>query len=169
MKRYCFVILLGCLFLSALTAQASDAFFKGGIILHPSDVSASNRWLIAFGSDYVLAEQFCLGFELQTAYYSDSSFDPTLRYVPLNLFANVKYKAPFGIARPFVGGGLGLISTFFNAGDSTYIHDFGYHLVGGAEFGSEDGAALVLELQTEQKLSGDNKPFNIIFFGGIKF
>lgn len=177
MKKICFVLLLGCLFLPAIT-QASDAFFKGGFILHPSsldtlsgnfDVSLSDRWLVAFGSDYVAADQFSIGFELQTAYYSDDSFDPTIRTVPLNLFANVKYKGPFGGVRPYVGGGLGLISLFFNASDSEYIHDFGYHIMGGLELGSEEGAALVLELQGQQKLSGSDKPFNIIFFAGVKF
>ena len=169
MKRYGFVFLLMCLFLPALSAQASDAFFKGGFMLKPSDADLSDRWLLGFGSDYVIAEQFSLGFECQTAYYSDSSFHPTVHYVPLDLFANVKYKAPFGGARPFVGGGLGLISTFFNAGKSDYISDFGFHIVGGVEIGSEEGKALLLELQGEQNLSGNNAPFTIKFFGGIKF
>ena len=168
MKRACFVLLL-LFFLPALAAQASDGFFKAGFGLKPSDADLSDRWLVAFGSDYVIGGQFCLGFELQTAYYSDSDFEPTLHYVPLNLFANVKYKAPFGGARPFVGGGMGLISTFFNAGDSDYVSDFGLPIVGGVELGSEDGKALLLELQGEQNLSADNAPFKIVFFGGLKF
>lgn len=177
MRKIFFVLLLGCLCLPAIS-QASDGFLKGGFILHPSnvdtllgnaDISLSDRWLVAFGSDYVAADQFSIGFELQTAYYSDDTFDPTIRTVPLNLFANVKYKGPFGGVRPYVGGGLGLISLFFNASDSEYIHDFGYHIMGGIELGREDGAALVLEIQGQQKFSGDVNPFNIIFFAGVKF
>lgn len=168
MKRACFVLLLLCLL--PLTVQASDGFFKAGFALKPSDVDLSDRWLVAFGSDYMIAGQFSMGFELQTAYYSDNNFDPALHYVPLNLFANVKYKAPYGGVRPFVGGGLGLISTFFNAGKSDYISDFGFHLVGGVELGHEDGAAFLLELQGQQNLSSElDTPFVIIFFGGVKF
>jgi hypothetical protein len=168
MRKIFLVLFLGCLCLPAIS-QASDGFIKGGFIMHPSDVDLSNRWLVAFGSDYVAADQFSIGFELQTAYYSDDSFEPTIRIVPLNLFANVKYKGPFGGVRPYVGGGLGLISTFFNAGDSDYVHDFGYHIMGGLELGREDGAALILEIQGQQKFSGDINPFNIIFFGGVRF
>ena len=169
MKRFRFTVLLFCLSLVSLSAHASEPFFKGGFILHPSDNDLSDRWLVAFGSDYVIAHQFSLGVEVQTAYYQTKLTSTTLRYVPLNVFANVKYKGPFGGVRPYVGGGLGLISTFFNAGDSEYIHDFGYHLMGGVELGHLEGAAFVVEMGAYQAFSADSNPFIITFLAGVRF
>jgi len=169
MKRLCFFLFL--ISVSVLSsAQASDGFFKAGFALEPSEVDLADRWLVAFGSDYVMGGQVSLGYEVQTAYYQDDLGTTTLRYIPLNAYANVKYKAPFEPLRAFGGGGLGLISTFFNAEDeSDYINSFGFHLVGGIELGSIEGKALILELQGQQTLGEGEDEFLWIFLAGIRF
>ncbi len=76
---------------------------------------------------------------------------PTATVVPINGFFNIKYKSGSLGARPFFGGGLGLVSTLsFVSNETDWANDFGYHLLGGVELGK-----LVLELQIQGAFESD--------------
>jgi len=130
-------------------ALAGDTFFKGGIILHPRDVGFEGRWRAAFGSDYPVnfSETLFAGFEVQTSIYRQDvvASGPTATVVPINGFANVKYKSGSLGARPFAGAGLGLVSILrFVSNETDWGNDVGYHFLGGVEIGR-----LTLELQVQ--------------------
>jgi hypothetical protein len=134
----------------AKPAAAGDAFVKGGLLLHPTDLGFEGRWRAAFGSDYSanFRETLFVGFELQTSVYrQDVNADgPTATIVPANGFVNVKFKSSGLRTRPFGGGGLGLISRFqLLSGDTSWDKNFGFHVLGGVEIGR-----LVLELQLQR-------------------
>jgi hypothetical protein len=142
-------LFVAALLLTALPVFASDTFFKGGVILHPRDLGFEGRWRAAFGSDYPVnfAETIFAGYEVQTSVYrQDVGVNgPTATVLPLNGFFNVKYKSGSLGARPFGGGGLGLVSSLvFVSNDTDWPNDFGYHVLGGVELGR-----LVLELQVQ--------------------
>jgi hypothetical protein len=145
-KAYLVLPLLVILPWLAAPASAGDAFFKGGVILHPRDVGFEGRWRVAFGSDYPVNFQETLfaGFELQgSAFRQDVVGGGTATIAPANALANVKYKSSSLGARPFAGGGVGLVGSFlFVSGETEWVKEFGFHLLGGVELGR-----LVLELQ----------------------
>jgi hypothetical protein len=148
-------LLVAALLLIAAPAAASDTFFKGGVILHPRDVGFEGRWRVAFGSDYAVnfSETLFAGFEVQTSVYRQdvTPAGPTATVIPLNAFGNVKYKSGSLGARPFLGGGLGLLSDItFVRSDTEWPNDFGYHILGGVELGR-----LVLELQIQGAFESD--------------
>jgi hypothetical protein len=134
---------------SAKPASAGDAFVKGGLILHPTDLDFEGRWRAAFGSDYAanFSETLFVGFELQTSVYRQDVVDgSTATILPASGFVNVKFKSAGLRTRPFGGGGLGLISQFqFLSGNTSWNKNFGFHLLGGVEVGR-----LVLELQLQK-------------------
>jgi hypothetical protein len=141
------LFLLGLLLLGTKPALAAETFLKGGVIFHPRDLGFEGRWRAALGSDYPVnfAETIYAGFEMQTSIYRQdvTPTGPTATVAPLNGFFNVKYKSGSLGARPFGGGGLGLVSTIrVVQSDTDWINDFGYHLLGGVELGR-----LVLEVQ----------------------
>jgi hypothetical protein len=131
----------------AIPADAGDAFFKGGVIFAPRDVGFEGRWRLAFGADYPVnfAETVLAGFELQGSVYRQDVVQggPTATIVPGNAFFNVKYKSSSLDLRPFAGAGLGLVGDVrWLSGEFDWNKEFGYHLLGGLEFGR-----LVVELQ----------------------
>jgi hypothetical protein len=131
----------------AIPADAGDAFFKGGVIFAPRDVGFEGRWRLAFGADYPVnfAETLLAGFELQGSVYRQDVVQggPTATVVPGNAFFNVKYKSSSLELRPFAGAGLGLVGDVrWLSGEFDWNKEFGYHLLGGIEFGR-----LVVELQ----------------------
>ncbi len=147
--------LVPALLLAAGPAIAGDAFFKGGIIFHPRDVGFEGRWRAAFGSDFPVnfAETIFAGVELQTSVYRQdvTASGPTATVLPINGFANVKYKSASLGARPFGGGGLGLVSRLQFVTDQTeWVTDVGYHFLGGVELGR-----LCLELQVQGAFDPD--------------
>jgi hypothetical protein len=136
-------------------ALAGDTFFKGGVILHPRDVGFEGRWRAAFGSDYPVnfSETLFAGFEVQTSIYRQdvAPSGPTATVVPLNGFANVKYKSGSLGARPFGGVGMGLVSSLrFVSNDTDWANDVGWHILGGVEVGR-----LSLELQVQGAFDPD--------------
>jgi hypothetical protein len=136
-------------------AVAGDAFFKGGVIFEPRDIGFEGRWRASFGSDYPVnfAETIFAGVEMQTSVYRQdvSPSGPTATVMPLNGFANLKYKSGSLGARPFGGAGLGLVSSLqFVSNETDWVTDFGYHLLGGIELGR-----LVLELQIQGAFDPD--------------
>ena len=148
-------LLTAALLLTAAPAAASDTFFKGGVIFQPRDLGFEGRWRVAFGSDYAVnfSETVYAGFEVQTSVYRQdvTPIGPTATVIPFNGFGNVKYKSGSLGARPFLGGGLGLVSTFsFVSSDTDWPNDFGYHILGGVELGR-----LVLELQIQGAFESD--------------
>ena len=148
-------IVFAYLALWSTPAASGDAFFRGGVIVSPSDIELEARWRISFGSDYPVdfAETIYVGFELQTSLFqqdvADSSRTATL--FPANGFVNVKYKSGDIGLRAYGGGGLGLISTFILlSGANDWESDLGFHLVGGVELGR-----LSVELQLQRPFSSD--------------
>jgi hypothetical protein len=136
-------------------ALAGDTFLKGGVIFQPRDVGFEGRWRAAFGSDYPVnfSETLFAGFEVQTSVYRQDvvASGPTATVVPLNGFANIKYKSGSLGARPFGGVGLGLVSDLrFVSNQTDWVSDFGYHLLGGVELGR-----LSLELQIQGAFDSD--------------
>jgi hypothetical protein len=146
---------LAALLLGGGTAIAGDTFVKGGVIFHPRDVGFEGRWRAAFGSDYPVnfSETVYAGFEVQTSVYRQdiTASGPTGTFVPLNGFANVKYKSGSLGARPFLGGGIGLVSQLgFVSTDTDWTSDVGYHLLGGVEVGR-----FTIELQMQGAFDSD--------------
>jgi hypothetical protein len=125
---------------------AGDAFLKGGVIFYPRDVGFEGRWRASFGSDYPVNfhETVFVGFELLgSVYRQDVVGGGTATIIPGNAFVNVKYKSSSLGARPFAGGGLGLVGDVRFVSDETlWGKNFGFHLLGGVELGR-----LVLEFQ----------------------
>ena len=145
---------------SAPPILAGDAFLKGGVIFQPRDVGFAGRWRLSFGSDYAmnLTETMYLGFELQTSVYRQDILEggPTATVVPGNALLNVKWKSSSLGARPFFGGGLGLLSTLVLAsGNNDWDSSFGFQILGGVEAGH-----LVVELQVQHAFeSGSDTSF----------
>ncbi len=131
-------------------SSAGDAFLRGGIIFQPRDIGFEGRWRAAFGSDYPVnfGETVYVGFELQTSVYRQDVIGSTrtATLFPANGFVNVKYKSGNIGARPYGGGGVGLISMFtLLSGNNDWEYDLGFHLVGGVELGR-----LSVELQLQR-------------------
>lgn len=158
------------LFLHAY-AHAGDAFFKGGIMLRPDgDIDFKHKWRLSFGSDYMKWDQIGAGFEIHVAYSSEDIDDETFYYIPLNVFVNVKYKTATEGIRAFGGGGIGMLSQLNFNGDSEWFKRAGIHAMGGAEFGSLEQTAFVVELQLIKPISGNiPKDTQVCVFGGIKW
>lgn len=163
-------LVLFILFLQAYT-HAGDAFFKGGIMLKPDgDIDFKHKWRLSFGSDYMKWDQIGAGFEIQLAYSSEDIVNETFYYIPLNVFVNVKYKTATEGIRAFGGGGIGMLSKLIFDGDSTWYKRIGIHAVGGAEFGSLEQTAFVVELQLIKPISGDEpKDTEVLLLAGIKW
>jgi hypothetical protein len=141
--------------LTAGPVFAGDTFLKGGVILHPRDVGFEGRWRAAFGSDYPVnfSETLFAGFEVQTSIYRQdvTPQGPTATVVPINGFANIKYKSGSLGARPFGGAGLGLVSSLrFVSNETDWPNDVGWHILGGVEVGR-----LSLELQVQGAFDPD--------------
>jgi hypothetical protein len=155
-RPQCFKAVLAAAFLlTAGPALAGDAFFKGGVILHPRDLGFEGRWRAAFGSDYPVnfSETLFAGVEVQTSVYRQdlTASGPTATVVPINGFFNIKYKSGSLGARPFGGGGLGLVSSLnFVSNETEWVNDVGWHILGGVEFGK-----LTLELQVQGGFESD--------------
>jgi hypothetical protein len=99
------------------------------------------------------SETLFAGFEVQTSVYRQDvvASGPTATVLPLNGFANIKYKSGSLGARPFGGGGLGLVSHLrFVSNETDWANDIGYHLLGGVELGR-----LTLELQIQGAFDSD--------------
>ncbi len=153
--RYFRAVLAAAVLLAAGPALAGDAFFKGGVILHPRELGFEGRWRAAFGSDYAVnfSETLFAGVEVQTSVYRQdiTASGPTATVVPINGFFNVKYKSGSLGARPFAGAGLGLVSALnFVSNETEWANDFGWHILGGVEFGK-----LTLELQIQGAFESD--------------
>lgn len=155
------------LLLTAVPAFAGDTFFKGGVILHPRDVGFEGRWRAAFGSDYPVnfSETIFAGFEIQTSVYRQdlTASGPTATVLPANGFVNVKYKSGSLGARPFGGGGIGLVSSLvFVSNQTDWTNEVGYHILGGVELGR-----LVLELQVLGAFDADADTEFAVYVGFV--
>jgi len=147
--------------------RAGDTFFKGGVIFQPRDVGFEGRWRAAFGSDYPVnfSETLFAGFEVQTSVFRQDvvAGGPTATVVPINGFANIKYKSASLGARPFAGAGFGLVSNLrFISNETDWANDFGYHLLGGVEIGR-----LSLELQVQGAFESDADTEFVAYVGFV--
>ena len=155
-----------CLGLSASPALAGDAFLRGGIIFHPRDIGFAGRWRANFGADYAVnfAGTVYVGFEIQTSVYRQdvAGTNRTATIFPANGFVNVKYKSGDIGARPYAGGGLGLISTFvLLSGANEWDNNMGFHVLGGVELGP-----LSLELQIQRAFESGSET-SYAFYAGF--
>ena len=153
--------------LGSTPASAGDAFLKGGVIFEPRDLGFEGRWRAAFGSDYAVnfGETVYVGFELQTSVYRQDvvSSTRTATIFPANAFINVKYKSGNIGARPYGGGGLGLISTFtLLSGNNDWDSDVGFHLLGGVELG-----AFSVELQLQRPFASGSEMTYALYAGFV--
>jgi hypothetical protein len=158
-------LLVAVALVASQPAFAGDAFLKGSIMFHPRDAHISDRWLLSFGSDYPLnlSETGFLGFELRTALYQQNLGPSSLYVVPAQAFINGKFKAPtFGI-RPYVGGGVGMVS-FVNIfeGESSWNREAAVQFIGGVELG-----AATLELQAMRPMEDGADYAYFVLFGYI--
>ncbi len=135
-------------------AESGDAFLKGGIIFQPRDADFAARWFIDFGSDYPvnLTETLFLGFDIQASVFRiDVAANQTATVSRGNGFVNLKYKSGSLGARPYGGGGIGLISSWvFVSGSTEWVNDMGWHLMGGIEFRS-----IAVELMVQRAFGSD--------------
>ncbi len=160
---------IALLFLSlAASASAGDAFVRGGVIFHPRDLEFAGRWRANFGSDYAVnfAQTIYVGFEVQSSAFRQdvAGSERTATLVPINGFVNVKYKSGSIGARPYGGGGIGLLSTFvLLAGDNNWDKSMGFHFLGGVELGS-----LSLELQLQRGFESGSE-MTYAFYVGFVF
>ena len=162
-------VLLG-LVLMIGTAQAGDAYVKGGLILEPAEnLDISDRYLIDFGSDYFVSDFLGIGWEVGTAYYSEDFGGETLHVVPLNIWGNVKIAPPTEGLRPFGKAGIGVLTRLVSfGGDHEHESNLGFHFTGGLELGAPGRIAFVVELQGQKEFA-DNRDFTVILLAGIQF
>ena len=146
----------------APSAEAGDAFFRGGIIFYPEGLDFPQRWFLSFGSDYALNldETIFAGVEVQgSAFRQDTTSGATAWVIPANGFFNVKYKSPsFGL-RPYAGGGIGMITSFvFVDGSNDWNRNAAWHFLGGLEFGRTS-----VELQIQRAFeSGSSTTYSVL-------
>ena len=164
--RWLRTIFLGFVLLGTCGAQqgfAGDAFFRGGLIFHPTGLDFPQRWFLSLGSDYALNldETIFMGVEVQgSAFRQDTTGGSTAWVIPANGFVNVKYKSPsFGL-RPYGGGGIGMITRFiFVDGSNEWDRDTAFHVLGGVEFGRTS-----VELQIQRAFaSGSDTNYSVLF------
>ena len=153
------------LIFTAGSVYAGDGFLKAGLIIKPKDdLSASDRYLIDFGSDYQVGYMVGIGWEIATAYYSQDFGGTTLRTVPINTFFNVKIMPPSEGIRPFGKVGVGALTTILNIDNNTdHSTDAAIHFSGGVEL-----AKFVVELQGQKRFKS-NSDFTWIVLAGFVF
>jgi hypothetical protein len=173
-RRPAFVAVLVTIAVLAAPASslAGDAFLKFAYIFHPDRDSFSNSWLISVGSDWGFHPQGFFGLEFQGAYYSEDIGDPValrLKTVPANVFANFKWKSEAESVRPFVGGGVGLVSAYvkaeaFGEEENEWVKDGGFHFMGGVEFSRR----WVVEIMGQRIFESDAE-WEWMVLGGIRW
>jgi hypothetical protein len=171
-RRYAFVAAVAALvtFAAPTTTLAGDAFLKLGWVFHPDRGSFSNAWLVSVGSDWGVHPQAFVGLEFQGAYYTDTFMNSVdVKTVPANVFLNFKWKSDTEGVRPFVGGGLGMVSSYVRItsaadDDAEWVKDAGIQFMGGVEFGRR----WVVEV-LGQKAFDDLREWNWMFLGGLRW
>ena len=173
-RRPAFVAALVAVAILAAPASsfAGDAFLKFGYIFHPDLGPFSNRWLISVGSDWGFHPQAFFGLEFQGAYYSETINEPVdikITSVPANVFANIKWKSETEGVRPFIGGGVGLVSSYVKAeamgnSENEWVKDGGFHFMGGVEFNQR----WVVEFMGQRIFDSDAE-WNWLVLGGLRW
>lgn len=145
--------------LSPTTLVAGDAFAKFGLFFQPDMGGFGNSWFVSAGADWGVfyEEQGFLGLEFQGAYHNESAGGVKVSEVPANVLLNFKWKAPAEKVRPYVGAGVGLISSYVKVealGDSEHqwVKNAGIQFMGGAEFNQK----FVVELLAQKVFEGDS-------------
>lgn len=151
------------------TSFAGDAFLKFGITMHPDLGSFANRWFVSGGSDWGFHPQGFWGLEFQGAYRTEEAAGITLTQVPANVLFNLKWKSESDSVRPYVGGGLGLLSSYvkiegFGESSNEWIKDPGFQFMGGVEFNRQ----FVVELLGQRTFDTNAEWFWSVLFG-IRF
>jgi len=169
-------------------SSAGDAFVKFGVALNELQDSfdIGDRWQVAVGSDWKIADTVGLGVELQFAYrkYEAELLVPpvsipiTIREIPINVFGNIKFKPGLdGAVHPYAGAGAGVMGSVNSASTSVggidlstieNTFDGGIHFVAGVELGSRDTAAFLVEFELSRVLRDDSENLYVLY-GGIRF
>lgn len=184
MSRKLFVVLAMALAIAALPAASwsGDAFVKFGIAVNKINehFTIGDRWQFSGGSDWKIKDTVGIGVEVQFAYRTiEEEVAPGViakfRSIPLNFFGNVKFKPELeGAVHPFVGAGLGVMSSIntvtVTGADVTFdsTHDAGIHFMGGIELGSKDTEAFLVEFEAARRLKSGGE-FLYVLYGGIRF
>jgi hypothetical protein len=150
-------VLVATLF-APTTSFAGDAFLKLGLRFSPDPGSFSNAWFVSVGSDWGFHPQGFWGLEFQGAYHSETVAGIKVSEVPANVFVNFKWKADTEGVRPYMGGGLGLVSSYVTisaAGESEHewVKDAGFQLMGGVEFNRKFAVELMGQKAFEEDTS----------------
>lgn len=147
---------------TAPNAEAGDAFFRGGLLFHPTGIDFAQRWFLSIGSDYGLNldETIFAGVEIQgSAFRQDTTGGSTAWVIPANGFFNVKYKSPSFGMRPYAGGGIGMVTNFvFVDGSNDWSRELAWHILGGIEFGRTS-----VELQVQRAFeTGSTTSYSVL-------
>jgi opacity protein-like surface antigen len=145
--------------LSPTTLVAGDAFAKFGWFFNPDLGGLGNSWFVSAGADWGVfyEEQGFLGLEFQGAYHDESAGGVKVSEVPANVLLNFKWKSPSEKVRPYVGAGVGLISSYVKVealGDSEHewVKNAGIQFMGGVELNQK----FVVELLAQKAFEGDS-------------
>jgi opacity protein-like surface antigen len=160
------VLAIVAMLIAPTASFAGDAFLKLGIILSPDMGGFSNEWYVSAGSDWGFHPQVFWGLEFQGAYWSESEGDAKVEVVPANVFANIKWKAESEQVRPYVGAGVGLVSSyvrtkFGDESDNEWVKDAGFHFMGGVEFSRR----FAVEMMGQKVFEDDTEWMWSILFG----
>ncbi len=147
--------------LSPKTLVAGDAFAKFGWFFNPDVGGIGNSWFASVGADWGIfyEKQGFLGLEFQGAYHSESGGGATASEVPANVLLNFKWKSPSEKVRPYVGAGVGLISSyikfeFLGESDHQWVKNAGIQFMGGVELNQNFVVELLAQKAFEEE-SGD--------------
>lgn len=150
-----------CFGFGCVKPVAAETALKGALIVSPSELSLSSRWLASLAKDKPvnLEQTIYVGVEIQTAIYKISG----ATVVPLNGFLNLKYKTATVGTRPFFGAGFGLATAFTFQSGTDWNPDLAVHFLGGVDVGK-----FTFELQIERSFV-TGLPFQYIILGGLVF
>jgi len=162
----CATLAIAFSLLSPRTLVAGDAFLKFGWFFNPDVGGIGNSWFASAGADWGIfyEEQGFLGLEFQGAYHSESEGDVTVSEVPANVLLNFKWKSPSEKVRPYIGAGVGLISSyvkveFLGESEHEWVKNAGIQFMGGVELNRQ----FVVELLAQKAFDGDSDD---LFEGG---
>ncbi len=169
MKRWTILVMLTAAVLMSAPAVtlAGDAFLKLGINTNSDLGGFSDRWFASVGSDWgAFGPQGFIGLEFQGAYHSTSEGGVSVKAVPANVFVNVKWKSEAEEFRPYLGGGVGLVSTYvkvsgFGVTENEWFKDAGFQFMGGLEL----NRAYVVEFMGQKVFESNTDWLWSVLFG----
>ena len=166
------LLLTVLIFLAGMTAGESETSLKGGFILNKGEESTYS-WMIIHEAAYYIGGRVSIGYETQMSFYK-VDFDyqggtVSSNVFPINLFFNAKVRViKNGIIRPYIGGGIGVLSNIIRSPDKFIIENYGAtHLIAGVSVGKKK-AALMVEFRLLNS-SNENSAVKYAIVAGISY